>query len=378
MECPRCHNQNVDRFYQIHGEYYCRQCISFKRVMIKDHLQMRSQKYPPKKISYHLNFQLSTVQKKLSKQLVENYQHHRNSLVLAVCGSGKTEIVFELILYALSQGQRVCFCIPRKELVKELYERIFEAFEGVEIGVLYGQCQQRINAQLIICTMHQLYRFENDVGFDLMIADEVDAFPFYGNDVLENIFQNCCLQNYVKMSATMMYEDKHDEELLIMNRRYHGYDLPVPHMILCPTFLQKFVLIQIIRHLHKKVLVFVPTVSMVDEIRHMLIINNISSSGVSSKHPNRQKTIQDFKESQTQVLVTTTLLERGITIEDIQVIVYQCQNHLFDRRTLIQISGRVGRKPLHPDGNIYFLSNEKTKGMKECIKTIKKLNTMNV
>ena len=346
--------------------------------MIKDRLKTKSQKYPPMHISYHLSFQLSSVQKKLSKQLVFNYQQHCNSLVLAVCGSGKTEIVYELILYALSQGQRVCFCIPRKELVKELYERISQAFHGVQIGVLYGQCQHNIDAPFIICTMHQLYRFENNVGFDLMIADEVDAFPFYGNDVLENIFQNCCLQNYVKMSATMMYDDKHDEELLMMNRRYHGYDLPVPRMILCPTFLQKFVLIQIIRHLHKKVLVFVPTVSMVDEINQTFKRNNIISLGVSSKHPNRQKTIQDFKENQTQVLVTTTLLERGITIEDVQVIVYQCQNNLFDKRTLIQISGRVGRKPQHPAGKVYFLTNEKTKGISQCIKTIRELNTMNV
>lgn len=378
MQCPRCHNQNAKQIFRINGQFYCRSCIQFHRVPI---LKMRLTKhgqYLSSSIHYSLDFELSKAQKKLSNQLVSHYQNHRNCLVLAVCGSGKTEIVFEVIRYALSIGHRVCFCIPRRELVQELYQRVKSSFRDIPIGLVYGGHIENLDAQFVICTMHQLYRFENDIGFDLMIADEVDAFPFYGNGVLQEIFDRCCLGQYIKLSATLMHEDIHGEEVLIMNRRYHGFDLPIPHMIIAPDSLQKYVLKYLLHRLaHKKVLIYVPTVACVNQL-----VSDLNTShhiqGVSSKHKENQKTIQALKNGQLDAIVTTTLLERGVTIEDVQVIVYHGQHSIFDQRTLIQIAGRVGRKPNHPTGKVYVLTSERTKSILQCIKTIKKLNRMSV
>lgn len=377
MQCPRCHNSNVKHLYQLNGQYYCRECIQFQRVQVEQPRQTQTYLYPISCVGYSLDFELSASQQSISHQLVQNYQQHLHSLILAVCGSGKTEIVFELIQYALSLGHRVCFCIPRKELVKELYERIHTSFYGVEIGLLYGGHVENPQAQFIICTMHQLYRFENGIGFDLMIADEVDAFPFYGNQVLQEIFLRCCVGCYVKLSATLLHEDIHGEELLIMNRRYHGYDLPVPKMLICPNFLQKFLLKYLIHSLHKKVIVYVPTIALVEELVQRLSAT-YHVKGVSSKHRHNQETIQELKDGNIDVIVSTTLLERGMTVDDLQVIVYQGEHSLFDERTLTQIAGRVGRKPAHPTGKVYILTSERTKGITQCIKNIKKLNTMSV
>ena len=351
----------------------------FHRVWIEDtNTQHKQHHYPQKKIDYFLDFELSSAQKTISRQLVENYQHHRHSLVLAVCGSGKTEIVFELIQYALQKGDRVCFCIPRKELVKELYQRIQEAFLQVDIGVVYGGYMKNIEAQLMICTMHQLYRFEQS-GFDLMIADEVDAFPFYGNEVLQELFMRCCNGQYVKLSATFVREDIKDEELLIMNRRYHGYDLPVPQMILCPGCLQHFVLKWLLFRLKKKAIVFVPLIEDVDRVvKQIQSHTSFKVKGVSSQHSHNQETLKELKDGQLDVIVSTSLLERGITIEDVQVIIYHGEHALFDRRTLIQMAGRVGRKISHPQGHVYILSSEHTSSIRQCIHTLKKLNKMNV
>ena len=103
----------------------------------------------------------------------------------------------------MNQGHRVCYCVPRKELVIELYQRLKEAFCNVTIGLLYGGHIENVDSNFIVCTMHQLYRFENQIGFQLMIADEVDAFPYYGNDVLNEMFNRCCVGRYVKLSATI-------------------------------------------------------------------------------------------------------------------------------------------------------------------------------
>ena len=57
------------------------------------------------------------------------------------------------------------------------------------------------------------------------------------------------------------------------------------------------------------------------------------------------------------------------------VIVYEADHIFFNSSTLIQISGRVGRKLKAPTGKVYFLSKTLTKEMKECIKEIKKKNS---
>ena len=61
-----------------------------------------------------------------------------------------------------------------------------------------------------------------------------------------------------------------------------------------------------------------------------------------------------------------------------QVIIYHGEHALFDRRTLIQMAGRVGRKISHPQGYVYILSSEHTSSIRQCIHTLKKLNKMNV
>ena len=65
----------------------------------------------------------------LSKKLVHNFQSGINSLVNAVCGAGKTEIVLEVIKYAIEKRLKVGFAVPRVDVVKELYIRFKEIFK---------------------------------------------------------------------------------------------------------------------------------------------------------------------------------------------------------------------------------------------------------
>lgn len=378
MECPRCHNRNNAYLYQYKDQYYCRQCIAFSRVNIDDMRITQRVNYGFQNVKYHLDFELSSKQQAISHQLLQNYQEKKNSYVWAVCGSGKTEIVFEVIQYALNKGQRVCFCIPRKELVKELYQRISSCFQNIDIGLLYGGCEEKINAQFIICTMHQLYKFENNIGFDLMVSDEVDAFPFYNHEVLQEIFQRCCLGYFIKLSATFTKKDIQDGELLIMNKRYHGVNLPVPRQILCPKWIQKWIILLLMLKKRKRWIIYVPTIQQVEKMVCFLKKFCPNVQGVSSKSKDTQKYIDQLKTYSQYILVSTTLLERGITVENVQVIVFHCEHMIFDERTLIQIAGRVGRKPRFPTGNIYFLTANQSKEIRKCIKTIQRLNQMNV
>ena len=81
-----------------------------------------------------------------------------------------------------------------------------------------------------------------------------------------------------------------------------------------------------------------------------------------------------FKEQKIKFLITTSILERGITIKNVQVIVFNASHKIFDTSTLIQIAGRVGRKKDAYDGDVWFLAKKPTICINEAIEKIKEDN----
>ena len=71
---------------------------------------------------------------------------------------------------------------------------------------------------------------------------------------------------------------------------------------------------------------------------------------------------------------TTAVLERGVTVKNLQVIVFNSSHALYTSQALVQISGRVGRKKDYPNGEVIFIASKKTKEMEECLNEIKKAN----
>ena len=108
-----------------------------------------------------------------------------------------------------------------------------------------------------------------------------------------------------------------------------------------------------------------------------LLLKTIIKGGqlAHSKITNVGAIIQDFKKGKYRYLVTTTVLERGITIKGLQVIIFEADHPLYDVATLIQISGRVGRKKDEPTGEVIFIAKNTSKAMEEAIDDIKDKNT---
>ena len=81
-----------------------------------------------------------------------------------------------------------------------------------------------------------------------------------------------------------------------------------------------------------------------------------------------------FKAGHLRYLVTTSILERGVTVKALQVIVFDSANPIFDAKALVQIAGRVGRKQDCRDGEVYFLADVFSSEMKEAIDEIRNCN----
>lgn len=375
FECEVCGNTNPLFFGYFKGEIYCRKCIRF---LIKDNIYEDEVFNIP---YIDLNYKLTKKQEDISIELLNNFKENKNSLVHAVCGAGKTELTIRVIQYCILNKLKVCFAIPRKDVVIELYYRFKNIFKNNNVIYLCGSHSDEKNGDLIILTTHQLYRYNN--FFDLIILDEIDAYPFKNNQVLQSFLKRSLKGNIILMSATFLKEDKEyfkKENYLILElyERFHKDDIPIPTIIKKTGIFKLIYLIKKIKSFikeDKSLLIFVPTISLSKNLYLFLSLFIKKGSYLNSKVNNRREIIDKFIKKEIKYIVTTSVLERGITIENLQVIIYDSYHKIYDVQTLIQISGRVGRKKNYTKGEIIFLSYKTTKAMKDAINEINYQNT---
>lgn len=373
--CPRCGNSDPRFLGHKNGKVYCRKCISFRGE------EALEKKASPKNVVLSLDYRLSKEQETLSKQIIENYDKGIDTLVYAVCGSGKTEISYGIIARSMARGLRVGFALPRRDVVIELYYRLKSAFPHNSIVAVYGGNTTRLEGDCIILTTHQLYRYPN--YFDLLVMDEIDAFPFKGNDVLIAMYKRSLKGHCVMMSATpseAVIKEFQGEghAILELRTRFHKCPIPVPKTITVPSIFQLLFVIRRLRVYGKEgkpCLIFVPTVEDAELLFQKLSMFVKGGDYVSSKRRMREAIISKFKKGGYSYLVTTAVLERGVTVKGVQVVVYGADDPIYDSAALIQIAGRVGRKKGAEDGDVFFLAKEESKSMRKAIKEIQFCNT---
>ena len=358
----------------LNGKPYCRKCISFRGEEVEHKASY------PKKAPIHLEYELSPEQKELSDKLVENYKKGIDSLVFAVCGSGKTEITIGVIKLCMERGLTVGFALPRRDVAKELFDRFTQIFKNNHLALVYGGHNKYLKGDLVILTTHQLFRYDN--YFDLLIVDEMDAFPFKGSDVLVSFFRKAIKKNYILMSATPEKSfvekfQKEGGEVLHLFMRFHRHPLPVPKIIIKKSIFIYIELIKKVKYFmnkNKPLFIFTPTIAMCESIYKLLSIFIKGGNYVHSKKHDRPEVIEAFRKGRYQYLVTTAVLERGVTVKDLQVIIFRADNSIYDEYSLVQIAGRVGRKKEAPEGEVIYLANEYTKDMEKSIKSIQNAN----
>ena len=95
---------------------------------------------------------------------------------------------------------------------------------------------------------------------------------------------------------------------------------------------------------------------------------------VHAAHENRKEYVQALRSKELPGLLTTTILERGITIPNVQVAVMGAEQQIFTKGALIQIGGRVGRSSGHPDGDFVLFHHGISYAMDDAKNEILKLN----
>lgn len=358
--CPRCHNQDLLKVGMKNGQPYCRACIQFQCD------PWVARKREKKAVQIQLGYALTVEQQIISDGLIACYRQQQSAMVDAVTGSGKTEIVFGLIQIALAEGKRIGFVIPRRDVVQEMVPRFQQVFPSLTIASVFGGHHDQLEADLIILTTHQIYRYQQ--YFDVLVFDEVDAFPYAGNPVLMAMVQRASQGMIVYLSATFEKQQliefkKQGGQVFHLFKRYHGHPLPELSIMIRPFFLKWITLVLLLFQFRKQqvpVFIFVPTIGL-GKWMLRIIINFFPTTKLAfSSSMDREEVVQRFKHKPDFFLITTAILERGITVSQLQAIIFEADHRLYTTSMLIQMAGRVGRKLNAPTGKVILLTNHQS------------------
>lgn len=395
--CFRCGNNIPHLFAKtFSGILYCRNCLMMKRVEKSACLHYLEAKEDDRIFfTRPLKWagKLSVAQRKGSDAVVSAVERLEPLLLWAVAGSGKTEMTFRGLEVAFEHGMRVCFASPRVDVCIELLPRFQEVFPDVPLVCLYGDSEGRFQGeQFVIATTHQLIRFYH--YFDVIFIDEVDAFPYAKDPFLEYAVRKAKTENGTEIYITATPEKAWQDECMKGIRqhvkipaRYHGHKLPVPEAVWIGDWAKRLKKKQICKKVlnwiqkqrqnDKPILLFFPKIEVMYEVKEVLEqAGYLKIETVHSADKERKEKVERFRARETSILLSTTILERGVTFTDVQVAVFGSEGVVFTEAALVQIAGRAGRKATHPTGEVTFFHYGQTREMKRAIRHIKMMNEL--
>ncbi|SDI45154.1 DEAD/DEAH box helicase [Natribacillus halophilus] len=400
-QCQRCGNTKKDWFARYDCAWcngpclYCRRCVMMGRVTTCTPLfrwggpVFSAQERRHDVLAWQ--GELSPLQRRAADRITETIMQHKAAklLVWAVCGAGKTEMLFPGIARGLEEGKRVLIATPRTDVVLELEPRLRRAFPTTTLASLYGGSPERLAyGQLVVATTHQTRRFQD--AFDVAIIDEVDAFPYRYDESLAYAVKNATRKQAVLIYLTATPDEglrkkcEKEKAVVKVSRRFHGYPLPVPEFQwagnwrkalarehLSPVF-SAWVDEQLTSG--RQALIFAPSVQVAKQLHQILQKKETSIVSVHASDPERKEIVKRFRDGEMPLLITTTILERGVTIYGIDVVVLGAEDDVFVESALVQIAGRAGRSADDPHGTVTFFHYGKTKAMNRCRKQILAMN----
>ncbi|CIX64999.1 helicase-related protein [Streptococcus pneumoniae] len=227
----------------------------------------------------------------------------------------------------------------------------------------------------------------------LLIVDEVDAFPYVDNPTLYHAVKNSVKENGLRIFLTATSTNELDKKVrlgelkrLSLPRRFHGNPLIIPKPIWLSDFnryLDKNRLSPKLKSYIEKqrktaypLLIFASEIKKGEQLAEILQeqFPNEKIGFVSSVTEDRLEQVQAFRDGELTILISTTILERGVTFPCVDVFVVEANHRLFTKSSLIQIGGRVGRSMDRPTGDLLFFHDGLNASIKKAIKEIQMMN----
>lgn len=281
-------------------------------------------------------------------------------------------------------------------MVLELGGRLAAGFPGLELTLLYGGAPRLSSraglSPLTVATTHQLLRL--GPAFDLVILDEADAFPFLTTPMLHRALAAVGRPGARRVYLTATPDDvlqaraaRGDLHLLRLPARHHGWPLPVPRWRRAEPLEAAGPSWRLSPAAEAAVsgavaagaplFVFVPHRGWLRPVAEAAgqLAPGVATISASADHRTREAVRAAFRAGEIQVLVTTTVSERGLTVPRARVLVLWADaERIFRREVLIQIAGRSGRTAEDPRGEVTFVSRSESQAMRAACREIEAMN----
>lgn len=322
---------------------------------------------------------LTSGQESLLKEMLEFVQGAEERCVVdAVCGAGKGYIILHFLRELLRLGFEgpILFTTPRRSVLEEWADEYGRVLGKENLSVLYGgRHEYNPEAAVTMATLPQLYRFL--CAFKVVIIDEADAFPLGEHSHLWGVIRRAMQKGAKLLLFTATPQTLSSLTSSAVNLRlpvrFHGGELPLPEVVVAKSdkgLYQKAADLvgKWLAERNMRVFIFVPT-----KIIGRKVFSYITKNGYTGKFACFHAGVSDFDEQlrkfrdgEVRVAISTTVLERGITISPCAVLVFWADHASFGTASLVQMAGRAGRSKAHPTGEVVFLC--RTVGSK-CIKS---------
>ncbi|MDF2699165.1 MAG: helicase [Haloplasmataceae bacterium] len=169
----------------------------------------------------------------------------------------------------------------------------------------------------------------------------------------------------------------------VIPARFHKHPIPYPKVVLTnntisslennkvPKKIMKWLNNK--RAIKKQVFIFVPHIKC-GLMLESILKKEFNCQFVHAEMSNRKEIINNFRQGNLQFIITTTILERGVTVSNVDVCIIKCDDEIFDERSIVQIIGRAGRNRNHPTADVVLFADYYSAGIKDSLKHIKGMN----
>ena len=304
-------------------------------------------------------------------------------LICGDVGFGKTEIVMRAAFKAVYSGYQVLFICPTTVLANQHYEVFLKRFKNfpVNIGVisrLIPKDEQKIvleklkdgNIDILIGTHRALSKDVKFKNLGLLIIDEEQKFGVKHKEDLKILKSDI---DVLSLSATPIPRTLYLS--LIKLRPVSVINTPPENRKPINVIVDKFsedIIKKAIEHellrggkiyiIHNRV----ETIAQFTAYINSILNNNLKITYIHARMPkeNIRERILKFIKSEIRVIVSTTIIESGIDIPDVDTIIID-EADKFGLSSLYQLKGRVGRRDKEAYAYLlYRIENSASIGMK--------------
>jgi len=387
------------------------QLLLFKMLFLQQ-IEVTMQDFSDFKISKQLHNAIAdlgfTKPTEIQSQSFPVIMSGKDMVGIAQTGTGKTfaymlPILQDLPYKADKLHPRVLVMVPTRELVLQVVEEIekFGKYSSIKVVGVFGGVNINTHkkaveegADIVVATPGRLYdlvlsRSLQLKGIKKLVIDEVDVMLDLGfRFQLTNIFELLPNRRQNIMFSATMTEDVniliHDFFInpTTVSIAVSGTPLDniTQYCYSVPNFYTKANLVANLLHeneVYKKVLVFVSNKKSADRL--FAVLDDIFASEVAVIHSNktqnyRIRSIENFNQEKTRILVTTDIMARGLDLDSISHVI-NFDTPAYPENYMHRI-GRTGRA--EQEGTALLLYTEAEEKYKEAIEQLMKLKISEV